>query len=233
MLFSVVLLIVSSALLMFYLQLHCQRILRREFYDEFFHAVVNANRLEFPFVRKALEEFGVPVDYERVRMPLKCDFLALTYLRRNGCYAKLRFSKDERLLRMYFRVVFSLLWIRHRMGLSEKAAVLKLTSILAYLTNALGERRVWRAEIDVMVEDNGAVFLAYPLTDAAREWFDMNMSRNTQRLGDIQFVEPRHLADLVKDMLDSHLRVAWSSSSLILRNIPRKAREKSAGSVRR
>jgi hypothetical protein len=34
-------------------------------------------------------------------------------------------------------------------------------------------------------------------------------------------------------MLDSHLRVAWSSSSLILRNIPRKAREKSAGSVRR
>ena len=44
--------------------------------------------------------------------------------------------------------------------------------------------------IDVMVEDNDTVFLAYPLSDAAREWFDMNMSRNTQRLGNIQFVEP-------------------------------------------
>jgi hypothetical protein len=241
MLFSVVSLIVSTALLMFYLQLHCQRILRREFDDD---AVVNANRLEhmasdaiigwrFPFVRKALEEFDVPVDYERVCMQLKCDFLALTYLRKNGCNAKRRLSKDERLLRMYFRAVFSLLWIRHRMGLSEKAGVLKLTSILEYFRNALGERRVWRAEIDVMVEDNGTVFLAYPLTDAAWEWFDMNISRNTQRLGDIQFVEPCHLYDLVEAMLDSDLRVAWSSGSLILRNIPRKAREKSAGSVRR
>ena len=61
---------------MFYLQAHCQRILLRQFDGEVFLAVVNANRLGFPFVRKALEEFDVPVDYERFRMRLKCDFLA-------------------------------------------------------------------------------------------------------------------------------------------------------------
>ena len=137
---AVVMLIVSTALLMVYLQAFCQSILRREFGHEFFHSVVNANRLEFPFVRKALEEFNVPVDYERFRMQLKCDFLALTYLLKNACNAKRRFSKEERLLRMYFRVVFSVLWIRHRMGLSERAAVLKLTSILQYFANVLGER---------------------------------------------------------------------------------------------
>jgi len=137
---AIMIIIVSIALLFFYLQAICQRILRREFGHEFFHSVVNANRLEFPFVRKALEEFNVPVDYERFRMQLKCDFLALTYLLKNACNAKRRFSKEERLLRMYFRVVFSVLWIRHRMGLSERAAVLKLTSILQYFANVLGER---------------------------------------------------------------------------------------------
>jgi hypothetical protein len=71
----------------------CQKILRRQFGHEFFHSVVNANRLEFPLVREALEEFDVPVDYPRFRMQLKCDFLALTYLLRT----KRRFSIDERL----------------------------------------------------------------------------------------------------------------------------------------
>jgi hypothetical protein len=140
MILAIIIFILSVASLMFYLQATCQRILRREFDHEFFHSVVNANRLEFPFVRKALEEFDVPVDYERFRMQLKCDFLALTYLLKNAGNTKRRFSKDERLLRMYFRVVFSVLWINHRIGLSERAAVLKLTSILEYFANVLGER---------------------------------------------------------------------------------------------
>ena len=137
---AVVMLIISTALVMFYVQFVCQSILRREFGHEFFHSVVNANRLEFPFVRKALEEFDVPVDYERFRMQLKCDFLALTYLLKNACNAKRRFSKEERLLRIYFDAVFLVLRIRHRLGLSERAAILKLTSILEYFANVLGER---------------------------------------------------------------------------------------------
>jgi hypothetical protein len=133
-------LILASAAIPFYLQAACERILRREFGHEFFHSVVNANRLEFPFVRKALEEFDVPVDYERFRMQLKCDFLALTYLLKNACNARREFSKEERYLRMYFRVVFFVLMIMHKLGLNERAAVLKLTSILEYFANVLGER---------------------------------------------------------------------------------------------
>ena len=230
MLFSIVLLIVAFAFLMFYFQATCDKILLRAFEGEFFHGVANANRLSFSFVRKALEEFDVPGDYWRFRMQLKCDFLALNYLLKN---AKQRFSKEEMLLRMYFEAVLFALWIRHQLGLSEKAAVLKLTSILEYFANVLGERRSWKAEIDVMVEDNGTVFLVYPLSDAARDWFDMNMLRNTQRLGDIQFVEPRHLNDLVAAILDSGLTVVWSSYSLTLRNSRRKVREKDARSVSR
>ncbi len=137
---AIVILIISTALLMFYLQATCQRILRREFDQEFFHAVVNANRLEFPFVRKALEEFDVPVDYPRFRMQLKCDFLALTYLLKNACNARRRFSYEERLLKMYFRTVLLALIIAHALGWNERGTVLKLTSILEYFANVLGER---------------------------------------------------------------------------------------------
>lgn len=137
---SVVILIVAAALLMFYLQATCQKILRRQFGHEFFHAVVNANRLEFPFVREALEEFDVPVDYPRFRMQLKCDFLALTYLLKHACNTQRRFSHQERLLAMYFRAVFLMLIIAHTLGLNERATVLKLTSILEYFANVLGER---------------------------------------------------------------------------------------------
>jgi hypothetical protein len=85
-----VILIISAALFIFYLQTTCQRILRREFDREFFLPVVNANRLEFPFVRKALEDFDVPVDYGRFGMQLCCDSLALTYLLKNVCNARRR-----------------------------------------------------------------------------------------------------------------------------------------------
>ena len=85
MLFSIVLLIVAFTFLMFYLQAMCERILLRAFEGEFFHGVANAYRLRFPWVREALEERDVPVDYRRSRMQLKCDFLALTYLLKNVC----------------------------------------------------------------------------------------------------------------------------------------------------
>jgi hypothetical protein len=160
---------------------------------------------EFPFFRKALEEFNVPVNYPRVCMKLKCDFLALTYLLKVTCKQRPR----ERLLAVYFRANFVVLIIAHRLGLNEGAVVLKLTSILEYFANVLGERP-WRAEIDVMVEDNGTVFLVCPLSDAAREYLDMNMLGNTQRLGDIRFVEARHLHDLIGAMLDRGLWVEFS-----------------------
>lgn len=140
MLLSIVILVLSAALLMFYLQATCQRILRRRFEHEFFHSVVNANRLEFPFVRKALEEFDVAVDYPRFRMQLKCDFLALSYLLKNACNTRHRFSYEERLLTTYFRAIFFVLAVAHTLGLNERAIVLKLASILEYFANVLGER---------------------------------------------------------------------------------------------
>lgn len=133
-------LIISTALFFFYFQVTCQKILRRKFDREYFLSIVNANRLEFPSVRKALEEFDAPMDYARFRLTLKCDYLALTYLLKNAANVNQRYSREERLLMLYFRAIFLSLVARHLLRLREKPAILKLTAILEYFANVVGQR---------------------------------------------------------------------------------------------
>jgi len=140
MIFATLVLILSTGFFLFYLQIACQKILRREFEQEYYNLIVNANRLEFPSVRKAVEEFGGPLDYPRVRMMLKCDFLALSYLLEHANKnLKLPRSRGERLVLSYFRLTFLVLRVCHILKVGEKPAVLKLTEILQYLGNVVGE----------------------------------------------------------------------------------------------
>jgi len=140
MILAALILILSTAMFFFYFQVTCQRILRRQFDREYFQSIVNANRLEFPSLRKSLEEFGAPVDYPRLRMMLKCDFLALTYLLKNAANVNQRYSNEERLLILYFRWQFLSLAARRLLKVGEKKAVLKLTSVLQYFANVVGQR---------------------------------------------------------------------------------------------
>ncbi len=133
-------LILSTGLLLFYLQAACQRILRRPFDQDYFRAIVNANRLEFPAVRKALENIDPPLDYARLRMMLKCDFLALAYLLKNAANVNQRYSWDEWLLIVYFRLLFVTLFLRRLLQFRMKPAVLDLTAILQYFANVVGLR---------------------------------------------------------------------------------------------
>jgi len=140
MILAALVLILSLALFFFYIQVTCQRILRRQFDREYFQSIVNANRLEFPSLRKSLEEFGAPVDYPRLRMMLKCDFLALTYLLKNAANVNQRYSNEERLLILYFRWQFLSMAVRRLLRFGEKQAILRLTAVLQYFANVVGER---------------------------------------------------------------------------------------------
>jgi len=137
---AAVILIVSTALFFYYLQVACQKILRRQFDREYSQSIANANRLEFPSLRKSLEEFGSPVDYPWLRTMLKCDFLTLTYLLKNAANLNQRYSKEEHLLILYFRWQFVSLAVRRLLKLSEKNAILRLTSVLQYFANVVGQR---------------------------------------------------------------------------------------------
>jgi hypothetical protein len=140
MVLAALILILSTAFFFFYFQATCQRILRRQFERAYFLAIVNASSLEFPGVRRTLEEFNAPVDYPRLRMMLKCDFLALSYLLKNAVNVNRRYSGKERLLMFYFRLVFASLVIRCWLRVREKPAILKLTAILQYFANVVGQR---------------------------------------------------------------------------------------------
>ena len=140
MVMAALILTLSTAFFFFYLQATCQRILRRQFERAYFLAIVNATRLEFPAVRRTLGEFNAPVDYPRLRMMLKCDFRALTYLLKNAVNLSQRYSGEERLLMFYFRLVFASLITRHWLRVREEPAILKLTTILQYFANVVGQR---------------------------------------------------------------------------------------------
>ena len=137
---AIMILVLSTALFFFYMQSLCQKILRRQFAQEFSKSIVNANRLEFLSIQKTIEELGSPVDYPRLSLTLKCDFLALTYLLKNAANVDQRYTFEERLLIVYFKVIFASLVTKHLLRLGETSTVLRLTNILKYFANVVGER---------------------------------------------------------------------------------------------
>jgi hypothetical protein len=140
MIIAALILLLSTALFFFYFQVTCQKILRRQFDREYFRTIAIANRLEFPSLRRSLEEFGAPVDYSRLRSMLRCDFLALTYLLKNVANANQRYSRDERFLILYFHWQLLLLAVRRLLRVGENKAILELTSVLQYFANVVGKR---------------------------------------------------------------------------------------------
>ncbi len=133
-------LILSTALLFFYFQVVCQKILRRPFDQDYFRSVVNAIRLEFPSVRVALETSGAPIEYTQASTKLKCDLLMLDPMLKDAAHSSRQFLREVRLLRLCFRLTSASLVIRHMLGLRETPAFLKLTAILEYFANVVGQQ---------------------------------------------------------------------------------------------
>jgi hypothetical protein len=140
MIVATLILILSMALFFFYFQVICQKILRRPFEREYYRSIANAHRLEFPTLRISLEEAGAKIDYSRLRRALECDFLALTYLLKNAANVKQRYSYEERLLILYFHWECLSLVVRRSLRLGENPVILRLTSILQYFANVVGQR---------------------------------------------------------------------------------------------
>jgi hypothetical protein len=137
---TILTLIISLGLCLFYFQAACEKILAHRFKEEYFRSIASANRLEFPFVRRAVEEFDAPVDYPWIRMALKCDYLALTYLLKNAANSKHRYARNEVLLIAYFRTILLVLGVLHVLKMPERRSIVKLTEILRHFADVVGER---------------------------------------------------------------------------------------------
>lgn len=142
---SIVILIVSAALFLFYIQTFCEQVLRREFSRAYFQEVLNSLDLEFPRVQEAMAA-GAPLNYSQIRVSLQGDYTTLRYLSRNANPNCHHFSWNERLITGYFRFLLFMLPVRYAFHFRERQAAMKLTVILHYLTNLVGERLVLSAD---------------------------------------------------------------------------------------
>ncbi len=139
MLMSVMVLVMSSALFLFYIETICEKALRQEFSRPFFKEIVEAIHLEYPQLRDSFAS-REPLDYAQAHLALKCDFITLEYLMKNGDPARRHLSRRERLLVLYFRFLLFTLPIRHAFKLKESEAVLHLATILEFFANSVGEK---------------------------------------------------------------------------------------------
>jgi hypothetical protein len=137
---SILILVISTALLFFYLQTLCEQALRYEFSRPYFKEVINAIQLQYPRLRDSYISQDVKVDYSQARLSLKCDFITLEYLLKNCNPAHGPLSRRDKVLIHYFRFVFYSLPVRHALNLREKETMLKLATILQFFANSLGEK---------------------------------------------------------------------------------------------
>ena len=140
MIVAVLILTFSAAMFFFYFQTTCQKVLRRQFEREYFESIAGAMRLEFPAVRKSLDDPGASVDYSRLSKALRADLLALTHVLKNTAKLGEGPSLEHRLLRLYFRSQLMSFAVRRFLNLGEKKSILRLTSVLQYFANLAGER---------------------------------------------------------------------------------------------
>jgi hypothetical protein len=151
---SIAILVLSTAMLVFYIQTLCENVLRREFGRAYFQDVLNALDLEFPRLRQAIES-NVSVSQAQIQVALKSDYFTLTYLIKKGNPKQRHFSWQERLLISYFRALLLILPVRYAFHFREREAVIKLTAILHHFANLVGER-VFAAEAPGMAPSHQA-----------------------------------------------------------------------------
>jgi hypothetical protein len=136
---TLIILAFSVALFFFYVQTFCESVLRHEFSHPYLQDIIARARLEYPRLRDAFAS-SASSDYSDARLALECDFATLAYLLKNSRDKRGHWSRREKILLLYFR--FLLLWlsVRHALKLQEKDVVRRLTTVLDYFANLLGER---------------------------------------------------------------------------------------------
>jgi len=135
---SILVLAVSAALFFFYVQIVCEKALRREFSHPYFKQVLQSLQLEYPQLCKSAASDG-RFNYSSTLLGLKCDFFTLKYLLRNSDPARRPLARSQKLLILYFQGLLMLLPLRHAFRMNEKKAVMKLSAILQFFANSLGE----------------------------------------------------------------------------------------------
>ena len=142
---SVLILVVSASMLVFWLRSASRSILRERFAQNYSAEVAEANQLEFLTIRKALSDGSEEnVDYANSLGALERDYEALTYLLRNAATVNVgRYTRRERLLVLDFQLLRVWVRMKRAVGLSSwQSGLVEMATILEYFGNVVGQRLV-------------------------------------------------------------------------------------------
>ncbi len=135
-----IVLIISAALFMFYLQSLCEKILRQEFKHSYSAFLIHTASLEFLDVRRKLAATEGDFDYARMTSALECDYQVAINLLKNFESKGLRRKIQNSLLKCYFRAVTYSLSPCRALGFTGKSSLLKMTDILQYFSSTIGQQ---------------------------------------------------------------------------------------------
>ena len=139
---SIFILLFSVAALIYWLRYTVLSILGRERAAAEAAQLAEANRLEFPQIRRELELETDHSEYERLGKALRHDFLALTYLLRYAATVNVgRYSREERLLVADFYLMRAFYTLaRFLFPRSARFALMEMAAILEYFAGIMGRR---------------------------------------------------------------------------------------------
>jgi hypothetical protein len=142
MLSSVLILVFCLAALAYWLRLTVVTILDRPRLVEEALRLAEANRLEFPLVKSALQQSAAQGDYGRMAESLRHDFLAITYLLRFAATIKVgEYSREERLLVADFHLMRLVFHIGGTFSPRlARFALQEMTSVLEHFSSVMSER---------------------------------------------------------------------------------------------
>ncbi len=135
-----VILIISAALFMFYLQTVCEKVLKHEFAHSYAGFLVHTASLEFLAVRNKLAATEGDFDFARMTTALECDYQVEISLLQQFKSDGLDHKIENWLLRCYFRALSFSMGPCRALGFSGKSTLLKLTDILQYFSNTIGQQ---------------------------------------------------------------------------------------------
>jgi hypothetical protein len=139
---SIFILAFSLAALVFWVRSSIQTILDGSQATTEAIRLAEANRLEFPLVRQALQASANAAEYGRFAESLRHDFLALTYLLRFAATVNVgRYSHEERLLVMDFHAMRVIYTVGHNISPKLAQYALKeMTSVLEHFAGIMSRR---------------------------------------------------------------------------------------------
>ncbi len=146
---SILILIVSTALLLYWFRYTCLLILRTPAGKDFASGFAAANKLRFTEVRQSVAAALPGDDVSDLARALERDYRLVAYLLRSTADARVGgVSVEQRMLMLDFHVMRVVALFARQFRLPQaRAAVVEMSDVLRHLSNDLGARAASSAQI--------------------------------------------------------------------------------------